>query len=110
MKFKTPKTKDVTTILKGGAAFELGKRTGRGVVALVPAEYAQHGNAIKGVLALSALLGAAAYKGNHQDMVIPGMVGLAFEQIGDLIDDQAKKVITKKPAPTPVDKFIEGAA
>jgi hypothetical protein len=109
MKFKTPKSKDVMQVAKGFAAFEGGKRVGRGVVGAIPAKDTKQGQLIKGVVAIASILAAAAYKGKHADLVVPVLVGMAAEQAGDLIDAQAKKMITKQANPALPQKFLQDA-
>lgn len=108
--FKKPKSKEIMRVGKGLVAFEGGKRVGRGIVSVVPAKYQNQSQLIKGGLAVGAVALAAAYKGSHQDIVVPALVGLAAEQAGDLADAKAAEIINKKANPTAVDKFIYGAA
>lgn len=107
--FKTPKSKDVMQVVKGFAAFEGGKRVGRGVVGLIPAKDEAQSQLIKGGFAVASIVAAAAYKGKNADLVIPALVGMAAEQAGDIIDAQAAKVITVSSNPTMPQKFIQSA-
>lgn len=110
MKFQTPKTKDLITVGKGLLAFEGGKRVGRGVAGLTTDNNdPQRRDLIKGGLAVTAVVAAAAYKGGNADIVIPALVGLAAEQAGDLIDAQAAKSITVNPTPSQPQKFLQHA-
>jgi hypothetical protein len=109
MKFKTPKSKDVMQVGKGLLAFEGGKRVGRGVVGLIPAKDANQTKMVKGGLAVASVLAAAAYRGGSADIVIPALVGVAAEQIGDIIDQEAAKMITKNPNADMPQKFLQDA-
>ncbi len=107
MKFKTPKSKDVMQVGKGLIAFEGGKRVGRGVVGAIPSKDANQTKLIKGGLAVASVIAAAAYKGGHADLVIPALVGVAAEQLGNLVDQQAAKIIKLKPNPDMPTKFMQ---
>mgnify|MGYP001627773876 CR=1 FL=1 len=109
MKFKKPKSKDLMQVAKGFAAFEGGKRVGRGVVGAIPSKDEDQKQLIKGGVALAALLAAASYKGKSIDVVVPALVGVAAEQAGDIIDAQAQKVITVKQDADMPQKFLQDA-
>ncbi|MDP2687530.1 MAG: hypothetical protein Q8O62_09925 [Aequorivita sp.] len=100
-------------VAKGFAAFEVGKRVGRGVVGaitpLVKPKDANQAQMIKGGLALVAIVAAAAYTGKNKDLVVPALVGVAAEQAGDVIDAQAAKMITKEANPAVPQKFLQDA-
>ena len=106
MKFKTPKSADLMTVAKGFGAFEVGKRVGRGIVGAIPSKDESQDQLIKGGVAVAALVAAAAYQGKNKDLVVPACVGLAAEQVGDIVDAQAKKMITPNAAPGMPEKFL----
>lgn len=106
MKFKKPKTKDVQTVIKGLFAFESGKRLGRGIIGQMNPKSAANEQMIRGGMALASLVAAAAYKGKNQELVIPGFVGLAAEQVGEIIDSQAADMIEKQANPGFAEKFV----
>lgn len=111
--FKTPKSKEVVQVAKGFAAFEVGKRVGRGVVGaitpLVKPKDTNQAQMIKGGLAVVAIAAAAAYTGKNKDLVVSALVGVAAEQAGDVIDAQAATMITKQADPKVPQKFLQDA-
>lgn len=106
MKFKKPKSKDLMTVGTGLLAFEGGKRVGRGVVGAIPAKDAAQTQLIKGGVAVAAVLAAASYKGKNKELVLPAFVGMAAEQLGDIIDAESAKMISMKPNAGMAEKFL----
>lgn len=106
--FKNPKTKDLTDVAKGLAAFKVGEMTGRGIIGIAPIEPSQK-NMAKGGLAVIAVAAAAAYNGKHKELIIPALVGVAAQQVGELVEMEAKKVVKVNSADGMPQKFINEA-
>src|SRR5690554_2847255 len=104
--FKSPKSKDIMLVAKGFGAFEAGKRVGRGIVGAIPSKDESQDLIIQGGIAVASLVAASAYSGKNKELVVPAFIGLAAEQIGNIIDHQAAKVITRKPNPGMAEQFM----
>lgn len=109
VKFKKPKTADVKTVVKGVLAFEGGKRLSRGIAGAIPTTDESQSQLVKGSIALAALFAAAAYQGPNKDLFVLTFVGVASEQISDVIDAQAQKLISRKADASMPEKFMYDA-
>jgi len=105
---KTPSTDQIMDGVENVVAISVGAMVGSGIAALLPAE----NNAIyKGAASVLAVAGSVMIKGKSRgSKAIANMLrGSAATHAVSLTQDQAQKLVAINPAPTVVDKFVEGA-
>ena len=110
MKFKKPTQKSAIKAGKMVLAFAAGKRASRGVAQAVTNSTPQLNPTYRklGVVALGLGL-AMTYSGSNKDIVYPLAIGIASEQITNLIDGIAKKSIPTTTNPNDLQKVTYAA-